>query len=200
MKNLSNSMMNRAVVLKDSVAFLVADQKRVGRLIRNLRIEKQKELQELDLSSEAKKILQHVGELAQQYAVSQIESLVTYALKDVFGRDSYVFRVDLKHGKKSTSVTFYFEKGKDRFDPLEACEYGAVDVACFALRIAMWKLNPSERTMIFDEPFKNVSAKYIPRVGQFVQKISHSLEFQFVIITHIKGLLAYADNVTRIGE
>ena len=141
----------------------------------------------------ALRIIQHVGTETQKTTVLKIEGLVTSALRDVFQEDGYDFAMELSYSKRSMSAEFYFVRDGEQYDPLECCGYGCVDVACFALRVAIWSLNPSTRVMLFDEPFKNVSQEYRERVGQLVRKISRALKFQFIITTHMPELATYAD-------
>lgn len=142
---------------------------------------------------QALRIIQHVGTATQKTTVMKIEGLVTSALRDVFQEEGYDFAMELSYGKRSMSAEFYFVRDGEQYDPLECCGYGCVDVACFALRVAIWSLNPSTRVMLFDEPFKNVSQEYRERVGQLVRKISRALNFQFIITTHMPELATYAD-------
>lgn len=141
----------------------------------------------------ALRIIQHVGTETQKKTVIKIEGLVTAAIRDVFQHEGYDFEMDLAYTKRTMSVEFFFVRDGERYTPLECCGYGCVDVACFALRVAIWSLNPSARVMFFDEPFKNVSKEYRERVGQFVHKISKELGFQFIITTHMRQLALFAD-------
>jgi len=163
------------------------------RTLKTLKAEREFLEQSRKQAVHALRIIQHVGTETQKTTVVKIEGLVTTALRDVFGEDGYDFEMELTYSKRSMSADFYFTRDGERFDPLECCGYGCVDVACFALRVAIWSLCPSTRVMFLDEPFKNVSEEYRERVGQLVQKISRALDFQFIITTHLPELAKYAD-------
>jgi len=167
-----------------------------------LKVEKEKKasLHNLKIAKRAMSIIQREGARTQRQTVYKIENLVTYAIRDVFEDDGYNFKIKLDYNKRSMSVTFLFERDGELYDPLECCGYGVVDVACFALRIAVWSLKPSARTMILDEPFKNVSDEYKHRVGALVRKISQKSSFQFIIFTHIKELTEYGDKCFRLTK
>lgn len=153
-----------------------------------LKSKQKKNFLSLNTSREAMRVIQEVGQQTQQKTIFKIEELVSTALWDVFGSEGYDFAMELTYDKRSMSCEFYFVRDKEKYSPLECCEYGAVDVACFALRIAIWCLTPSRRTMILDEPFKNVSEEYRKRMAQWVRKVSDQLHFQFIISTHVKEL------------
>ena len=165
-----------------------------------LRKQRKAILKELKASLEALALIKHVGAETQKNTVYKIENLVTIALRDVFGEDGYDFEMELSYDKRSMSVDFFLVRDEERYDPLECCGYGVVDVACFALRVAIWSLNPSRKTMILDEPFKNVSQEYRLRVGQFVKKVSEQLGFQFIITTHMPELSVNAHKVFMLKK
>lgn len=169
---------------------------------RRLEREQKEWLKELKVCKVALRILQHAGEETQGKIVWGIEQLVTFAIKDVFkGEDSFDFKMEVHTDKKGTmSIEFFLEKDGERYDPLECCGYGILDVACFALRVAVWSLTVTTRVMIFDEPFKNVSQKYKQRVGQLVGKIAEMCDFQFIIVTHVLELMQPQDTVFVVGQ
>jgi DNA repair exonuclease SbcCD ATPase subunit len=166
-------------------------------MIKNLDSELVITIANMQSASTAMSIIQTVGEATQQYAVSTTENLVTTALRDVFGEEGYDFKIEIEHKRKTMNATFYFVRDGEKYEPLDCCGYGAVDVACFALRVAMWSLCPTEAVMLFDEPFKNVSKEYRARVAEFVKKIADTLSFQFIINTHMEEFLQYGDRIFR---
>jgi len=148
-------------------------------------------------------ILKSVGEETQKNIIAFIENVVSKALSDVFEEDAYRFKIALTPTKKSMQVNFFFEKGGEEYEPLDCCGYGTVDVACFALRVALFAIssNPNTtRTMIFDEPFKNVSAKYRSRIAQFVKTISTEMKIQFIIVTHFTEMKEFGDNIITVTK
>ena len=65
-----------------------------------------------------------------------------------------------------------------------------VDVAAFALRLSCLMLSTPKlrRILVLDEPFKFVSAEFIPRVHSLIEQLSTEMHVQIVMVTHIKGL------------
>lgn len=150
--------------------------------------EKRKYWKELKYFKLALRRLQDEGVATQNYMVKHVQSLVTLGIRDVFGKDGYDFVMEVRCTDRAMSVDFFLERDGELFDPLECCSYGVVDVMCFCLRIAIWSIVPGRRTMIFDEPFKNVSKEYRKKLGAFVRKISEQMDFQFIISTHMEEL------------
>ena len=186
--NLISPALKRLSLLDKQVTRLRGLASHLLRQIVSAKKERKDAIRELRWYKLALRRIQDVGVETQKKTVYRIEKLVTYAIRDVFGEDGYDFKLELSYSDKSMSVDFYLERDGECFDPLECCSYGVVDVMCFALRIAIWSLSPGRKTLIFDEPFKNVSKEYRERVGQFVRKISEELDFQFIIVTHMPEL------------
>lgn len=183
--------MQTSVDLINRVSELVSTRKSLVTTLDRL----QKKENELFLSCkivhESLSILKTVGAVHQQDAVTTVESLVCMALKDVFGEEAYSFKMKIEETKRSMTVDFVFLRDGKEYEPLECCGYGQVDVAAFALRIAMMRLSPDCHLVLFDEPFKNVSEEYREKTAKLVMKISEALNLQFVIATHMKEFLRY---------
>lgn len=79
---------------------------------------------------------------------------------------------------------------------------GVVDVAAFALRVAVWSLKrPHPRnTIILDEPMRFLSADLQGRASTLLQEISKKLNIQFFIISHEENLFEAADRVFRLSK
>lgn len=146
---------------------------------------------EIKISEKAKGVIQYVAQEVQSKIETKINTLVTMALQSVFD-NPYKFRIEfvLKRGK--TECDLFFERGGNRIDPLTEAGGGVVDVAAFALRIAMWVLSDkSNNVMVFDEPFKNINDKTREthrKVSQLVKSLSDKLKLQMIIITMLPEL------------
>jgi len=160
--------------------------------------ERKKYLYELKYFRQALKRIQQVGKETQQQTIIRVNKLVTSAIRDVFQDDGYDFEMEVSFTDRSMSVDLFLIRDGEKFDPLECCSYGVVDVLCFALRISAWSICPKRSTLLFDEPFKNVSKKYRERLGKFVRKVSEQLDFQFIVTTHMPELSENAHKVFHL--
>ena len=82
---------------------------------------------------------------------------------------------------------------------------GAVDVAAFALRIALWKLSQMQTknvsdTIVMDEPGRFISVDLQPKFGELIKLLSEKLSIQFIIVTHSVILSEKADKVFKVGK
>ena len=153
---------------------------------------------------EAQQILQLVAQETQKNIVVHISDIVTTALDAVFESDAYEFRIDFVQRRGRTEAELYFERDGNRCDPLTASGGGAVDVAAFALRVALWSLvNHGSRiadTIVLDEPFKWLSKELQPRAGEMLQLLSRKLGIQFIFVTHVQDLIESADTVFEVRK
>lgn len=139
--------------------------------------------------NEAGQILLAAAEKIQNEVHQKLAGIVTQCLAVVFP-DPYEFKIEFVQRRGKTEADLYFVRKGRRRSPLRATGGGVTDVASFVLRVAsLMQRRPRPRqTIIADEPFKNVSKEYVPRVKQMLEMLSSDLDFQFVIVTHLKEL------------
>ena len=146
-------------------------------------------------SEKALLILQKIAKETQQILEYRISEIATLALEAVFP-NPYKVRLKYEIKRNKTEAALLFERNGNLCDPLDESGGGAVDVAAFALKIALWSLqNPrSDNTIILDEPFKMLSKKFIPKAGQMLKELSQRLGLQLIMVTHLTEMVeAIAD-------
>jgi hypothetical protein len=91
------------------------------------------------------------------------------------------------------------EKGngdKVKIDPMTASGGGAVEVASFALRVALWSMaTPRTRNvLLLDEPLKFLKGDILPERGsRMIQLLSERLNLQIIMVSHIADQIEGAD-------
>lgn len=148
------------------------------------------------LTEQAQTIMQEVARLTQEELKYQISDIVTLALASVFN-DPYTFEVEFVTRRGKTEADLWFVRRGTKIHPLDASGGGAVDVACFALRVALWKLSqPHTRpVLILDEPFKHLSIDLQGRAADMVKALSQELGLQIIEISHVQDAIESADKV-----
>lgn len=152
-------------------------------------------LQKQDALADALEICQIVAKLTQQELEIHISELVSLALEAVFSRPyKLVLAFELRRNRSEADLLLEDEEG-NRVNPMDAVGGGVVDVAAFALRIALWSLKrPRPRAvMILDEPFRFLSRGLQIRASTMIKEISDKLGIQFIIVSHEENLLEAAD-------
>ena len=154
---------------------------------------------EINFSEQAQAIIQKLSQETQRQLEWHISEIVTLALASTFD-NPYIFKAEFVQRRGKTECDLFFERDGFKVDPVAEAGGGAVDVAAFALRVAMWSLvKPRWRNiLVFDEPFKNINDKTRrtqERIAEMVKVLSRKLKLQFIIVTMIPELEEMADRV-----
>lgn len=135
----------------------------------------------------AQEVAREVAQRIQQQAHERVADVVTAALRQIFGDDSYQFTIDFQQKRGRTEAQLQLHQGGLLIeDPISSVGGGVVDVIAFALRVAAMKWSrPAPRpALILDEPFKWLSAEYRPAAAALLQRLAE--EMQIVLVTHIR--------------
>lgn len=155
--------------------------------------------QQLRFAEKAQAIIQTVAKQTQQELEYHISEIVTLAFQSIFP-NPYEFQLEFVIQRNKTEALIWFIRGGERAKPKDACGGGVVDIASFALRIALWALKQpkSRNTLILDEPFKNLSANLQPKASQLLQELSKKLNLQIIMVTHCQELIGAADKTFEV--
>lgn len=139
---------------------------------------------------EAQGILQSASKAVQTAVHAQIADVVTTCLQTVYD-DSLSFHIDFETKRGKTEARLYFRKGGNEVDPLEAGGLGWIEVASFALRMAVLKLHspPVAQVIVADEPFRMLDSDAKPRMAELLVKLSEQMQVQFILATHDKEFM-----------
>ena len=157
-------------------------------------------VKELACCEEAQKAIQIVAQQTQEELTYRLDELVTLAMAAVFD-DPYALEVEFVQRRGRTEADIWFVRDGKRVDPMAASGGGAVDVASFALRVALWSLaQPRTRnTLILDEPLRFLSRGYLPKASAMLKEISEKLGIQVIMVTHSDDLTECSDKVFEVS-
>jgi len=184
------------------VNHLKGQQNKVINLIKQSR----KRLQNLSIQQndidEALQIARVVGLETQKSLQYHISHVVTNALKAVFGEDSYELQIEFVERRNKTECDLYFVRDGKKFSPMEASGGGVVDLASFALRVAVWSMKrPKLRNVIIlDEPLRFLSKDLQEKASLIISELSNQLDIQFIIVTHEEELTEAADRLFVVRQ
>lgn len=170
---------------------------------RNLR-RYENELEENSLLYEnalkARVVIQEIAQTTQQELEFHISNLVTLALDIVFPDENINFVTRFVQRRNKTECDLLFEEKGNEYHPLDGSGYGAVDVAAFALRLALWTLDPSSEVIILDEPFRDVSPDLQVKVGEMLKTLSDKIGIQIIMVSHAEDVNIQADKTFVIKK
>jgi DNA repair exonuclease SbcCD ATPase subunit len=143
---------------------------------------------------QAQTVVQQVARMTQEELQFHFSELVSLALATVFD-DPYKFRLEFVLRRDRSEADLFLERGEEKVHPMSAAGGGVVDVAAFALRVAMWCMQQprSRATLILDEPFRFLSRDLQDRAALMIKEISQRLNLQIIMVTHNNELIDSAD-------
>jgi hypothetical protein len=138
---------------------------------------------------ELREIVSAVSIVAQETTKNIFESLVSQALKTVFGEE-YSFELESRFSRNQPEMEMYVVENGVRYSPKDEKGGAIVDIVSFSSRIVSWViLEPkTQNTILLDEPFRCLYKDTLPLLAQLMQDISDELGIQFLYITHEKEL------------
>jgi DNA repair exonuclease SbcCD ATPase subunit len=148
---------------------------------------------------EATIFIQEVARKTQDQVKVHINDIVSLALATIF-EDPYLFELEFVVRRNKTECDIYFIRNGQRINPLDESGGGAVDVASFASRIALWSIGTTDNVLVFDEPFKFVSREYQAKVGELLTLLSNKLNLQIIMVSHNDNFIQNADNIITIKK
>jgi DNA repair exonuclease SbcCD ATPase subunit len=147
----------------------------------------------------AQAFIQKVAKETQEQLKYQIADIVNMALDTCFPGE-YTFDVDFQIKRGKTEASLVFIKDGHSVDPMDASGGGVVDLASFALRIAVWCLGKTDNVIVLDEPFRFLSRDLQPQAGEILREISHRLNLQIIMVTHSKDIISASDRVFEVVQ
>ena len=170
-------------------------------LLENDLSEKKAELQkchqEIEAAEDARMIQQLAAKKTQENIEIHFSDLVSKAFALVFD-DPYTFIPQFVERRNHTECDFFFEKRNNYYRPSFSTGGGVKDICSFACRIAYWRFENTSPILVLDEPFRQLSKKFIPRAAEMLKMLSEEFNLQMIITTHITELTSIADKQFEI--
>lgn len=162
---------------------------------------KEKELKEAQATLDSLKKVSNVLKLAavssQGYLSKYLSELVTDAIKVVFPDRNLSFVVEFTTSR-DTQCNVSLREGEKQLSLFDSEGYGVLDIISISLRAAYIVLNKSEKILILDEPFRNLSVDRHELASKMLYDLSHKLKMQIIINTHLIGIEDIADKTIVI--
>ncbi len=175
-------------------------QKAIFSAIKEKEAEVNKNKKEIIYIEEALNIAQQAAQQTQNEIKFAITELVTLAIETVYGK-KYQFDIKFNIQRGKTEAYLCFLKDGEDIDPMSSTGGGVINVAAFALRIALWNLkrDRARNTIVLDEPAGKISKDLQPLFGSLIKEISNKLNIQFIIVSHEKALAKEADKIFKVS-
>jgi chromosome segregation ATPase len=157
----------------------------------------------LEVGQEASAFLEELANGRRGAMKGRIESVVTEALRLVYG-DSY--RVELSYGMKNNRSSLEIEMVRETPEgdvkrDMDGFGGGVADTISVPLRLmVLVGSKQTDRVCVLDECWKHIDVVRIEMVGQFLRVLAERLGMQVIFCTHHQALRAYADRTYDVSE
>jgi len=151
---------------------------------------------EIRNTEDAQAIVQLVAQQTQQELEYHISELVSLALSSIYD-NPYTFKLKFEQKRSGTEAIPLFIRDNKEYKPGKQTGYGPVEVAAFALRIAIWNIKRprSRNVIILDEPFASLDKMVQPKVGELLKTLSEKLNLQIIMTSHNNNLINDMDKI-----
>lgn len=167
----------------------------------NLRQQKEAHESKLYRLKESRAIVQIVAQKTQEKLEFRISKMVSTALAAVYD-DPEEFQIEFRQFRNRTECWPWLVNPKTghKRTPAFSAGGGALDIASFALRCAIWSIKKTRPCLILDEPFKYVSLGLQNKCSEMVKRLTDKLNLQVIMISHLPRINIAADRNIKITK
>jgi len=160
----------------------------------------------LERLAKVSELLRHLMDVLVGKQVQAIEGIVTEGLRSIFHDQVLSFEAEVGQKRNQTHIAFFIREGlkedalSHRGNPLDAFGGGPSSVASLTLRILAvlrLKLWPF---LALDEALGAVSDEYVDATGLFLKRLSDTMGFDTLLVTHKVAFAEHADVAYRCSQ
>lgn len=151
-------------------------------------------------------LFQDVCQKTQAQVQEHLADIVSISMNAIFNHP-YELNAEFVQRRGKTECDLMFLRDGEKLDPLASSGYGAVDVASFALRVALWFINgkQSAPVLILDEPFKHLKGlRENQRVLSMMRDIAKTFGLQIIMVSDERipreEIIEGADKVFEVSK
>lgn len=141
-----------------------------------------------------------VNELYEESIVA-LQDTLNAALKYIMYDKNYSAKLVLEdaRGTKSLSIVLVDEDDGFEVDLKDGVGQGVRTIISFVLK-SYYLLNQNSKVLFLDEKYSALSAHYVPRFYEFIEKFCEDNDFIIVMISHIDNQIEHADKVYYLND
>lgn len=141
-----------------------------------------------------------VNELYEESVVA-LQDTLNAALKYIMYDKNYSAKLVLEdsRGTKSLSIVLVDEDDGFEIDLKDGVGQGVRTIISFVLK-SYYLLNQNSRVLFLDEKYSALSAHYVPRFYEFIEKFCEGNDFIIVMISHVDNQIEHADKVYYLND
>jgi ABC-type uncharacterized transport system ATPase component len=141
-----------------------------------------------------------INELYEESVVA-LQDTLNAALKYIMYDKNYSAKLVLEdsRGTKSLSIALVDEDDGFEIDLKDGVGQGVRTIISFVLK-SYYLLNQNSKVLFLDEKYSALSAHYVPRFYEFIEKFCEDNDFIIVMISHVDNQIEHADKVYYLND
>ena len=141
-----------------------------------------------------------INELYEE-SVGALQDTLNAALKYIMYDKNYSAKLVLEdvRGTKSLAILLVDEDDGFEIDLKDGVGQGVRTIISFVLK-SYYLLNQNSRVLFLDEKYSALSAHYVLRFYEFIEKFCEDNDFIIVMISHIDNQIEHADKVYYLND
>lgn len=156
----------------------------------------------MDTFTKASTLLQLVSEKTREKSVKKIESIITKAVREVYGDPNLAFKILFENKRGAVNVEFVLRDLLLKQDlNIVKCEAGGIKniISCILRLVVIDLYHPKiEGPVILDEIGVHISQEHRAKFGKFLQQYSELTKRQIILVSHLEKVKEYASRKIRI--
>ena len=134
-------------------------------------------------------------------SIGALQETLNTALRYIFYDKKYSAKLILEdvRGTKSLSIMLVDEYDNFEVDLKDGVGQGVRTIISFVLK-SYYLLNQNSKVLFLDEKYSALSAHYVPRFYEFIEKFCEDNDFIIVMISHIDNQIEHADKVYYLND
>lgn len=142
-----------------------------------------------------------VNELYEE-SIGALQETLNMALKYIMYDKNYSAKLileDVARSTKALSILLIDEDDGFEVDLKDGVGQGVRTIISFVLK-SYYLLNQNSKVLFLDEKYSALSAHYVPRFYEFIEKFCEDNDFIIVMISHVDNQIEHADKVYYLND
>ena len=142
-----------------------------------------------------------VNELYEE-SIGALQETLNTALKYIMYDKNYSAKLvleDVARSTKALSILLIDEDDGLEIDLKDGVGQGVRTIISFVLK-SYYRLNQNSKVLFLDEKYSALSAHYVPRFYEFIEKFCEDKDFIIVMISHVDNQIEHADKVYYLND
>ena len=132
--------------------------------------------------------------------MKELSDILNYGVKTIFDDEDYSVKIVTDNGRASIWLDYDNDSGQHVHTDIRSCGGGIRTVIGFLMQVYFIYQYGSNRIIIVDEGFSQVSAQYMPNLFGLIHELCEKNDMKMLLVTHDQRVMEYADRHYEIRD